>query len=190
MRLLEPEAWFVVQVAPRSEQRVASILEYKGYEPFAPTYTSRKQWSDRVKKLEKALFPGYVFVRVPGLKIAGLVCSTPGVVRILGSAGQPDTVPDFEIDTIRKLVSAGRPRPTPYVNVGQKVELQDGPFAGVVGIIRQIRNRACLIASVQLISHSICIVVDELQIGPVQRWQSASDVRFRAENRGITLPER
>ena len=98
MRLLEPEAWFVVQVAPRSEQRVASILEYKGYEPFAPTYTSRKQWSDRVMKLERPLFPVCVFVKTSSSATESLLCSTLGVVHILGLGGSPSPVP---VDVLR-----------------------------------------------------------------------------------------
>jgi transcription antitermination factor NusG len=164
---LPAEAWFVVQVAPQSEKTVASLLEYKGYEPFAPTYLLRKRWSDRIKTLEKPLFPGYVFVRTPGTTVSGLLCSTPGVVRLLTFGGRPIPLPDFEMDAVRRFTLFGKPLPTPHVNVGQKVEIRDGPFTGIVGIVRQIRNRACLIVSVQLISQSIYVEVDECQIGPV-----------------------
>ena len=43
----------------------------------------------------------------------------------------------------------------------------DGLFAGIVGIIKEIRNRACLIVSVQLIEQSICIDVTEFQVETV-----------------------
>lgn len=167
MLSLPADAWFVVQVAPRSERSVGSILEYKGYQQFAPTYLSRMQWSDRIKIVEKPLFPGYVFVRTPGTAVSGLLCSTPGVTRILSFGGRPSALPDFEIDAIRRFALLGKPLPTPHLNVGQKVEIKDGPFAGIVGIVRQIKSRACLIVSVQLISQSIYVDVDEFRIGPV-----------------------
>jgi len=172
MLSLPADIWFVVQVAPQSEKRVGSMLEYKGYEQFAPTYLLRKRWSDRIKTLEKPLFPGYVFVRALGKAVSGLLSSTPGVVRILSFGGHPAPVPDAEIDAIRRVTLLGKPLPAPHLNVGQKVEIKDGPFAGIVGIIKQIRNRACLVISVQLISQSICVDVDEFQIGPV-----TSDIR-------------
>jgi len=175
MLSLPPDAWFVVHVARQSEKTVASILEYKGYQPFAPTYVLRKQWSDRVKTLEKPLFPGYVFVRTPGTTVSGLVCSTPGAIRILSFGGQPCLLPDFEIDAVRRFSLLAKPLPTPYLNVGQRVEIKDGPFAGIVGIIKQIRNRACLIVSVQLISQSIYVDVSEFQVGPV----AATDPRCK-----------
>ena len=159
------DAWFAVQVAPRSEKRLTSIFEYKGYQPFAPTYLARKKWSDRVKTSEEPLFPGYVFVRRPGTAVGGVLRSTPGVIRILSFGGLPSRVPDFEIDAIRRCTLLGKPMPAPHFEVGQEVVIKDGPFAGIAGVVRKIRNRACLIVSVQLISQSIYVDVDEFQLG-------------------------
>jgi transcription antitermination factor NusG len=167
MTHLLADSWFAAQVAPRSEKRVASMLEYKGYQHFAPTYLSRKKWSDRVKVLEEPLFPGYVFVRISGPTLGGLLCSTPGVIRILSFGGRPVPISDSDLEMVRKLTLRGRPLPTRHVNSGEKVQIRDGPFAGVVGIVRQIRNRECLVFSVELISQSIYVEVDEFQIGPV-----------------------
>jgi transcription antitermination factor NusG len=160
-------AWFVAQVVPRSERSVASILEHKGYEVFAPHYHSPRKWTDRIKNLDWPLFPGYVFVQTPGASVGGLVCSTPGVVRILSFGGRPSLVPDSELVAVQKLTCLQKPLPTRYLHVGQKVEIRDGPFAGIVGIIRKIKNRACLVVSVHLISQSIYVDVEEFQIGPV-----------------------
>jgi transcriptional antiterminator RfaH len=165
MASLPTDAWFVVQVMPQSERRVASILEYKGYQQFSPTYLVRKRWSDRIKSREAPLFPGYVFVRSPAAGVRGLVSSTPGVTRILGFGGSPCPVPDREMTAIRRLSLQGQAFPIPYVEVGQRVEIREGPFAGVVGIVRRIKSRSCLIVSVELISRSIYVVVDEFQIG-------------------------
>lgn len=167
MTYLPADSWFAAQVAPRSEKRVASMLEYKGYQHFAPTYLSRKKWSDRIKVLEEPLFPGYVFVRISGSTLGGLLCSTPGVIRILSFGGRPIPIPDSELDTVRRLTFRGRPLPIGHVNSGDRIQIRDGPFAGIVGIVRQIRNRECLVFSVELISQSIYIEVDEFQIAPV-----------------------
>jgi transcription termination/antitermination protein NusG len=167
MNSLPADAWFVVQVAPRSEKRVVTVLEYKGYQLFAPTYLSRKRWSDRIKTLEEPLFPGYVFVRTAGAAVSGLVCSSPGVTRILSLGGRPTPVPALEIEAIRRLTLQGTPMPTPYIGVGQRVRICEGPLTGTVGIVRQIRNRTSLVVSVELISQSIYIVVDGLQLEPI-----------------------
>ena len=159
------DAWFVLQVAPRAEKKVASLLEYKGYEPLAPTYPVRRRWSDRVKTLEAPLFPGYVFVRTPGVP-SGLMCSTAGVVRLLSVGGRPCPVPAAEIEAIVSLTRAGVPEPIPYCTLGQKVQIKDGPFAGTVGMIKQIRGRTSFVVTVQLIEKSIGIDVSEFQVEP------------------------
>jgi transcriptional antiterminator NusG len=168
MTYLPADAWFAAQVAPRSEKRVASMLEYKGYQHFAPTYLSQKKWSDRIKVQEEPLFPGYVFVRISGPTLGGLLCSTPGVIRILSFGGRPVPISEYELDTVRKLTLRGRPLPTTHVHSGEKVQIRDGPFAGIVGIVRHISNRDCLVFSVELISQSIYVEVDQFQIGPVE----------------------
>jgi transcription antitermination factor NusG len=190
MLSLPADAWFVAQVAPGLERSVGSLLEYKGYQQFAPRYLSRMRWSDRIKIREKPLFPGYVFVRTPGTTVGGLVCSTPGVVRILSFGGRPSAVPDSEIDAVRRFTLLGKPLPAGHLNVGQKVEIRDGPFAGIVGIIRKIRDRACLIVSVELISQSIYVDVDEFQIGPVAstiRDAERQNLGLATEARGSSL---
>lgn len=166
MYSLPQESWFAVQVTPRSEKKIGSLLEYKGYQQFTPTYLSRKQWSDRTKISEEPLFPGYVFVRTSGTVVGGLICATFGVMRILSFGGCPAVIPDSEIEAVRKLASLGKASPTEYLSVGQKVQIKDGPFAGIVGTIRQIRNRACLIVSVELIAQSIYLDVDEYRLAP------------------------
>jgi transcriptional antiterminator NusG len=163
---LPPDAWFAAQVAPRSEKRVASMLEYRGYQQFTPTYLSQKKWSDRIKTQEEPLFPGYVFVRISGTTF-GLLCSTPGIVRILSFGGRPVPLADSEIEAVQRLTLRGKPQPTQHVNCGEKVKISDGPFAGIVGIVKQISNRDCLVFSVQLVSQSIYVEVDQFHIEPL-----------------------
>jgi transcription antitermination factor NusG len=75
-------------------------------------------------------------------------------------------VPTVEIDAILSLTRAGAPRADPALHARQKVKIKDGPFAGTVGIIKQIRGRTSLIVSVQLIEQSIGIDVSEFQVEP------------------------
>jgi transcription antitermination factor NusG len=159
------DAWYAIHVTCKSEKTVESLLQYKGYEPFVPRYLSRKRWSDRLKTVELPLFPGYVFVRALEMGVGGLVCSTPGVKRVVGFGGRPSAIPDSEIDVVRRLTFLGKALPVPYLRIGQRVEIRDGPFAGIIGIIRKTKDRASIIVSIELISRSICVEVDESQIG-------------------------
>ena len=55
--------WFAVRVRTKHESGVAELLAGKGYEFFLPKHICRKQWSDRIRSVETALFPGYLFCR-------------------------------------------------------------------------------------------------------------------------------
>ena len=163
----ELEYWFAVQVVPRHENKVASLLDYKGYQRFVPTYRSSRQWCDRKKVLELPLFPGYVFCRIVHGIAAGLVLTTPGVIRVVGFGGKPYPIPDHEIDAIQRVALSSDAVPVPYLKVGRRVQISNGPLSGVTGILTQVKNHHRLVVSVDLIMNSVSIDVDLLDVRPV-----------------------
>ena len=157
----EMESWLALQVAPQHENKVAAILDYKGFEQFFPTYKSRRLWSDRIKIIIRPLFPGYIFCRSRRSKIAAIL-GTPGVNRIVSFGGKPCVIPDEDIGKLHTIVKAGMdPRPFPYLNTGERVRIiRDGVLFGMVGILTKIKNRSRLVVSVDMITKSISIEVD------------------------------
>jgi transcription termination/antitermination protein NusG len=168
------ESWFALHVAPRHEKRVASVLSYKGYQQFFPTYQSRRKWSDRVKTLELPLFPGYVFCRIMHGIAAGLLLTTPGVIRVVGFGGKPYPVPDHEIDAIQKIALCPDIIPVPYLKVGQKVRICNGPLSGIAGMLTHIKNRRRLVVSVELIMRSIAVDVDAYDVRPISETEAGA----------------
>src|SRR5690348_7948208 len=55
--------WHALRVRSRYEQVVKRSLHGKEHEQFLPTYRSTSQWSDRLKLIDRPLFPGYIFSR-------------------------------------------------------------------------------------------------------------------------------
>jgi transcription antitermination factor NusG len=109
-----------------------------------PLYAVRSKWTDRVVDLERPLFAGYVFVRFPREERLSVV-SAPGVLRLLGS-GVGETVSAAEIERIREGLASGcilRPHPT--VSVGELVRVHRGVFAGVEGIVTELRHQCKVI---------------------------------------------
>jgi len=51
-------AWFAVQVWTGREPLSAKHLRVRGYDVFLPCYREHRTWSDRVKKVDRALFAG------------------------------------------------------------------------------------------------------------------------------------
>src|SRR5690606_36806102 len=55
--------WHAVGVHARQEKAAAVELERRGFEVFLPVTSERRIWSDRIREVEQALFPGYLFLR-------------------------------------------------------------------------------------------------------------------------------
>ncbi len=163
----EDPAWFALAVIPRKEKITAQTLRLKGYEDFLPLYTVKRRWSDRVKEVELPLFPGYVFCRFdPGIRLP--ILKIPSVISVLGLGKTPQPIPDAEISALQTVCKARiHAVPHPFLTVGAKVRINEGPLAGVEGILVQAKG-ARLILSVSLLQRSIAVEVDTEWIAPVR----------------------
>ena len=68
---------------------LAAHLRTRGYDPFLPYYSVKRQWSDRTKSIDLPLFPGYLFCQID-LNSRFPVLTTPGVMQhFAGSPHEP-----------------------------------------------------------------------------------------------------
>ena len=154
------ESWYAIQVRPRYERLVVELLSDKICDNFLPVHESRRRWSDRWKRLERPLFPGYVFGRFH-LNEKHTVMTTSGVVRIVGIGLIPVAVPDDEIAALQQLVRQRIPvRVHEFVSAGEKICLRSGPFAGLNGIIVRKSGESRLVVSVNLLRRSVAVEVE------------------------------
>jgi transcriptional antiterminator NusG len=159
--------WFALRVRSNYERITASHLRERGYEEFAPSYQVEKRWSDRTKRIDRFLFPGYLFCRFdPHDRLP--IITAPGVVDVVGFGKIPQQIPDAEIDRVRCLVESGLlVTPYPYMQVGQAVLIERGPLAGVEGILAEVKGKTRLVVSVNLLRRSVSAEVDRHSIRPI-----------------------
>lgn len=129
--------WFAVHTKRFRETVAASSVDALGLEVFLPMV--KVECLDRVviKVGSKALFPGYFFARFrPGVCLDS-VESARGVLHVIKSGIYPIPVEELVVSEIRNrveedgLIRLKRVELTP----GDRVSIQDGPFAGMVGRI-------------------------------------------------------
>jgi transcription antitermination factor NusG len=152
--------WFAVQVWSGREQVSARHLRQRGYEVFLPCYSQRRRWSDRIKVVDRALFPGYMFCRLD-TNVAGRIITAPGVIRIVGDRSGPLPVAAHEIEAIQRIVEtqlSAEPWPVSYV--GQRVRIERGPLTGIEGTVLVVKNRHRLIVSVSLLQRAVAVEID------------------------------
>jgi transcription antitermination factor NusG len=160
-RLPEETQWFAVRVKSRHEKKVSATLEYKGLESLLPLYLARNTWSDRTQKVELPLFPGYVFCKTDRLNRVPIL-STPGVIDVVRFGRDPAAVNPEEIAALQRLVSSGLlAQPWPRLEVGQPVEIDEGPLAGISGVVIEVKKRPRLVLSVTLLCRAVLVELDQ-----------------------------
>jgi transcription antitermination factor NusG len=152
--------WFALRVRSNFEQKSAALLRQRGYEEFSPTYRRRSYWSDRIKWVDRPLFPGYVFCRFSQRNWLP-VLQTPGIVQAVSFGGKPAPVDHAEIESLRILVRSPLPLfPRAFLHVGQKVRIRRGPLAGLEGVIEEFGKNCRIVVSVTLLQRSVSAEVD------------------------------
>ena len=170
-------AWYALYTRSRHEKRVAEALEQRGFDVYLPVVPRTSDWHDRKKTVLWPLFPGYVFVRFRPTD-ATKVLAIPGSVHVIGVAGKPAPIPDDEIENVKLFASClaetgGEvPMSTPSIELGERVLVQSGPFAGISGVVLEHRGveRVLIQIGLSVIGQSLKIELDTeaLEAAPME----------------------
>jgi len=164
---VENVQWFALQVRSQHEKIVASNLHDKGYEEFLPLCQIKRRWSDRIKRLELPLFPGYVFCRFNVEKRLPILV-TAGVLSIVGVGKIPSPIDDSEVVALQSIVKSGlQTEPWPFLKVGQHVRIEQGSLKGIEGILLTPKSSYRLVVSVTLLQRSVAIEIDRDWVTPI-----------------------
>jgi len=152
--------WYALRTKSRHEKLVRDQLDKQGIEPLLPTVKRLSQWKDRKKEIEVPLFSGYCFVRFSQQEKTP-VQQTTGVVEIVGSGSRPESIPEQEIDALRRLMTSVLPYDShPYLHEGMQVEVTRGPLQGVQGMLLRKEKRHRLVIGVRLIQQAAVVEID------------------------------
>lgn len=159
--------WYVAQTYARHEKCVAEQLDGRGIEQFLPLYETVSRWKDRRVRLQLPLFAGYIFIRLP-LRDRLRVLELPSILSIVGFGGRYAAVSDVEIENLRRASFPCTPaEPWPYLKVGRRVRVKNGPLSGTEGILIRKKNIYRLVLSLDLIMRSIAAEVDATNVEPI-----------------------
>ncbi len=116
------------------------MLRKKNIHAYLPTNIEFRKWSDRIKKLNVPLFPNYLFVNIVESH-AATVLQTQGIMHFVSFAGKRSIIPFSEMELIEKLCSGGVDMEVgDFLENGDFVEIQRGPFSGLQGILFEKRG--------------------------------------------------
>lgn len=153
--------WFVLYTTSRSEKKVAQRLKEKGLEVYLPMIEELRQWSDRKKKVQKALFNGYVFVKTTKANLWETL-QVPGAVKFVNFSGEHATVRQEEIDTIQRILDTGVAVETDGSEIakGEQVKILGGPLQGMLGECINKGNSDYFIIRVPGINQNLLVSIE------------------------------
>jgi transcription antitermination factor NusG len=159
-------AWYALKVRTGAEASAVTALECRGFNPYYPTHKERRRYSDRMKVVETAVFPGYIFCQFDVEKKLPVV-SSPGVDYIVGTSGKPTPLSELEMSNIRRMIDAGASATEPFVQ-GQRVRVTHGSLEGVEGILVRDPRGDRLVVSIQLLNRAACLHIDQDHIRVIE----------------------
>lgn len=139
---MEDLKWYVMYTASRSEKKVADRLKENGFEVYLPLIEELRQWSDRKKKVQRAMFNGYVFVKTQRSKLWECL-QVPGAVKFVHFAGEHAVVREEDLDIIKLVVETGVGVETDgsVIEPGEKVKVIAGPLQHMSGEVIERGNK-------------------------------------------------
>lgn len=171
--------WYAIQTRSRHERTAAHLIGMQGYETLFPTYSLKRQWSDRVAEVHLPLFPGYVFCRFSAQKRLP-VLQTRGVLSVVSVGRTPAPLDPWEVESIRRLMNSGlRGDPWRYIASGDRVEIIRGPLQGVTGIVIQVKQTLRIVLSITLLQRSVTVEVNQEWLRPLRTLSGADMLTYR-----------
>jgi transcription antitermination factor NusG len=154
--------WWVARTKSRQEKALAWDLKKSGVKYYLPFVPRQQRCRRRLRMSLVPLFPGYLFFR-------GTVLEWQRVLRT-GRIAQVLEVKDQGIlhkqlsDLSLVMAAQERPELCDLVKKRRKARIVYGPFAGVEGIVEQLKNKVRLILCVDAINLAVRVEIDIDQV--------------------------
>jgi len=142
--------WYIVHAYSNFEKKISESLREqasqrgladKFEEILVPTEQVVEVRRGRKINAERKFFPGYLLVKCDLTDdVYHLIKNTPKVTGFLGADNKPMPISDAEADRIKGQVKEGveHPKSSITFEIGEKVRVNDGPFASFEGLVEEI----------------------------------------------------
>ena len=142
--------WYIVQSHSSFENKVAELIKEEAKKAnisdkfediVVPTHDVTEVKRGKRIQRKKKYFPGYILIKSEmDNNIYHMIKNIKRVSGFLGTKGIPTPVSDKEIDKILGQIKDGATQPKSGIeyNIGEKVQVIDGPFASFNGMVEDI----------------------------------------------------
>jgi transcriptional antiterminator RfaH len=126
--------WYIVQSKQREEQRALYFLQKKGFQAYLPLMDVVKILGLKSIKIQKPLFPGYLFCRFDISENLAHVRWTQGVKKLLPESVNPTSVKNEVVQAIKSLERKDGVISKQPFQKNDRIRITSGPLKDVLGI--------------------------------------------------------
>ena len=167
--------WYAIHTYSGYEEKVAESIRQRAdsldmadkiFQVIVPKEKMIEVKNGKRKVVEKRIFQGYVMVQMKMSEDAWyIVRNTPSVTGFVGSGSEPTPISNEEIEKIMKRMGREEPKHKIDFNVGEVVNITDGPFKGFDGSINEIDPaKGKLKVLVNMFGRETPVELDSLQV--------------------------
>jgi transcriptional antiterminator NusG len=167
--------WYAIHTYSGYEEKVAESIRQRAdsldmkdkiFQVLVPKEKMIEVKNGKRKIVEKRIFQGYVLVQMKMSEDAWyIVRNTPSVTGFVGSGSEPTPVEQDEIEKIMKRMGREEPKHKIDYNIGEVVNITDGPFKGFDGSVNEIDPaKGKLKVLVNMFGRETPVELDSLQV--------------------------
>ncbi len=172
--------WYSVSVLSNYEKKVAEqikeLVEQEGLEDqieeaLVPTEEVIEVRKGKKVTAERRFMPGYILIRMDMTERGyHLISNVNRVTGFLGQPGKPIPMRDREIAAILNQVEEGAesPRSTIVFEIGEQVNVTDGPFEGFAGMVEEVdEENSRLKVTVSIFGRETPVELEYVQVSKI-----------------------
>jgi transcription termination/antitermination protein NusG len=167
--------WYAIHTYSGYEEKVAESIRQRAdsldmrdkiFQVLVPKEKMIEVKNGKRKVVEKRIFQGYVMVQMKMSEDAWyIVRNTPSVTGFVGSGSEPTPISTDEMEKIMKRMGRDEPKHKIDFNLGEVVNITDGPFKGFDGTINEIDpQKGKLKVLVNMFGRETPVELDSLQV--------------------------
>lgn len=167
--------WYAIHTYSGYEEKVAESIRQRAesldmndkiFQIVVPKEKMIEVKNGKRRVVEKRIFQGYVMVEMKMSEDAWyIVRNTPSVTGFVGSGSEPTPIADEEMEKIMKRMGREEPKHKIDFNVGEVVNIIDGPFKGFDGAINEVDEaKGKLKVLVNMFGRETPVELDSLQV--------------------------